>query len=79
MDQTNCMKFCVKNEIKFAKTFEILTEEFCKPTMSRTQVQLWHNRFKEGQKDVNDDARSGCLSTSKVDENIAPVKKMVFG
>ena len=38
--------------------------------MSRTQVQLWYNRFKEGRKDVNDDARSGRPSTSTTDENI---------
>ena len=44
-----------------------------------TQVQLWHNRFKERRKDVNDDARSGRPSTSTTDENIEAVKKMIFG
>ena len=37
--------------------------------MSRTQVQLWYNRFKEDREDVNDD-----LAT---DENIEAVKKMI--
>ena len=27
--------------------------------MSRTQVQLWYNRFNEGREDANDDARPG--------------------
>ena len=44
--------------------------------MSRTQVQLWYNRFKEGQ-DVNDDARVGRPSTS-TDENIEAVKQMIL-
>ena len=57
MDQRNCIKFCVKNEIKCAKTFKILTVSFRKSTKNRTQVQLWYNRFKEGQEDVNSDAR----------------------
>ena len=44
-------------------------------TMSRTQVQLWYNRFKEGRADVNDDACPGRPSTLTTDENIKAVKK----
>ena len=53
MDQRNCIKICVKKEIKCARTFEILTVVFGESTISRTQVQLWCNQFKEGQQDVN--------------------------
>ena len=45
--------------------------------MSWTQVQLWHNQFKEGREDVNDNAQPGRPSTSTSDENIEPVKKMI--
>ena len=45
--------------------------------MSRKQVQLWYNRFKEG-RDLNNDASPGRLSTSTTDENIKAVKKMVL-
>ena len=48
----------------------MLTEAFDESTMSRTQVQLWYNRFKEDREDINDDARPCRLSTSKTDENI---------
>ena len=44
--------------------------------MSRTQVQLWHNRFKEGREDVNDDVRRP--STSTTDDKIEAVKKMIL-
>ena len=47
-------------------------------TMSRTQVQLWYNRYKEGREDVNDDARPGSPNTSTTDENIVAVKEMIF-
>ena len=46
--------------------------------MSRTKVQLWYKRFKEGREDVNDDDRSGGPSTSTTDENIEAEKKMIL-
>ena len=38
--QRNCIKFCVKTEIKCANTFEMLTVASGESTMSRKQVQL---------------------------------------
>ena len=60
------------------ENFEMLTMAFDKSTMSRTQIQLWYNRFKKGREDVNDDARSGRPSTSTIDENIEAVKKLIL-
>ncbi|KAA1414164.1 helix-turn-helix domain-containing protein [Nocardioides humilatus] len=57
----------------------MLTVAFGESTMSRTQVQLWYNRFKGGREDVNDDARPGRPSTSTTEENIEAVKKMIMG
>ena len=37
----------------------MLTVAFGESTISRTQVQLWYNRLKEGREDVNDDGRPG--------------------
>ena len=56
----------------------MLTVVFGQSTMSRIQVQLWYNRFKEGREDVNDDARPGRLRTSTTEENIEAVKKMIL-
>ena len=56
----------------------MLTVVFGKCTMSRTHVQFWQNRFKEGQEDVNDDARPGRPSTSTTDEKIVAMKKMIL-
>ena len=47
----------------------MLTLAFGESTMSRTQVQLWYNRFKEGREDVNDDSCPGRPSTLTTDEN----------
>ena len=57
----------------------LLTVAFGESTMSRKQVQLWYNRFKEGREDVNDDARAGSPRTSTTFENIEAVKKNDFG
>ena len=51
---------------------------FDESTMSRTQVQFWYNRFKEGRENINDDARPGHPSTSTTDENIEAVKKITL-
>ena len=56
----------------------MLTVAFDESTMSATQVQLWYNRFKEGWKDVNDDARPGRRSASITDENIEALKKLIL-
>ena len=53
----------VKNEIKLARIFEMLT--YGKSTMSKTHVQLWYNRFKESREEVNDDALQQPMKTLK--------------
>ena len=50
----------------------MLTAAFGESSVSRTQVQLWYNWFKQ------DDARSGRPSTSTTDENIEAVKNMIL-
>ena len=44
--------------------------------MSRTQVQLWYNRFKEDREDVNNDIHPGRPITSIIVEIIEAVKKI---
>ena len=40
MVQRNCIQFCVKNKIKYARIFKMLVVAFGESTMTRTQVQL---------------------------------------
>ena len=53
----------------------MLTVAFGESIMSRTQVQLCYNQFKEGRENVNDDGRP---STSTTDENTETVKKKIL-
>ena len=54
----------------------MLTEAFGESAMSRTQVQLWYNRFKEGREDVKD--HTGHPSTSTTNENTEARKKIIL-
>ncbi|EZA61815.1 hypothetical protein X777_09869 [Ooceraea biroi] len=45
--------------------------------MKRRTVYKWVDRFKEGRESVDDDARAGRSSTSRVDENIQRVYDLV--
>ena len=46
--------------------------------MSRTQVQLWYNQFKEAYEYINHDARPGRPSTSTTAENIEAATKTIL-
>ncbi|UYV80849.1 hypothetical protein LAZ67_19001982 [Cordylochernes scorpioides] len=78
MDQRTCIKFCVKNEIKCADAFRMLTVAYGEATLDRSNVYLWYKMFSEGREDVNDEERAGRPSTSTTDEKINEVEKMIL-
>jgi hypothetical protein len=45
--------------------------------MKKLSVFDWHKRFKEGQKDVKDDERTGHLKIPWTDEHVEKVWKLV--
>ncbi|UYV80608.1 hypothetical protein LAZ67_19000948 [Cordylochernes scorpioides] len=78
MDQITCIKICVKNEIKCADAFRMLTVAYGEATLDRSNVYRWYKIFSEGREDVNDEERAGRLSTSITDEKINEVEKMIL-
>ncbi|UYV62839.1 hypothetical protein LAZ67_2002104 [Cordylochernes scorpioides] len=78
MDQRTCIKFCVKNEIKYADAFQMLTVAYGEATLDRSNVYRWYKMFSEGREDVNDEERAGRPSTSTTDEKINEVEKMIL-
>ncbi|UYV62628.1 hypothetical protein LAZ67_2001354 [Cordylochernes scorpioides] len=78
MDQRTCIKFCVKNEIKCADAFRMLTVAYGESTLDRSNVYRWYKMFSEGREDVNDEERAGRPSTSTTDEKINEVEKMIL-
>ncbi|KAG5310829.1 GVQW3 protein, partial [Acromyrmex insinuator] len=57
MDQRICIKFCVKNKIKCADAFRMLTVAYGETTLDRSNVYRWYKMFSEGREDVNDEER----------------------
>ncbi|XP_041369571.1 protein GVQW3-like [Gigantopelta aegis] len=45
--------------------------------MSRARIFQWHKTFLDGREDVHDDQTSGRPKTTKTDENIKTVQKLV--
>ncbi|UYV60352.1 hypothetical protein LAZ67_1000919 [Cordylochernes scorpioides] len=74
----NLYKFCVKNEIKCADAFRMLTVAYGEATLDRSNVYRWYKMFSEGREDVNDEERAGRPSTSTTDEKINEVEKMIL-
>jgi len=56
---------------------ELIQKAYGDATFSRTTIFEWHKRFREGRESVKDDERNGRLTTSRTDDNIAAVDKMV--
>ena len=44
---------------------------------NQSKTFLWYKRFKDGRKSVDDDERSGRLSTNTTPENIAKVREAI--
>ncbi|UYV75597.1 hypothetical protein LAZ67_13000696 [Cordylochernes scorpioides] len=78
MDQRTCIKFCVKNEIKCADAFRMLTVTYEEATLDRSNVYRWYKMFSECREDVNDEERARRPSTSTTDEKINEVEKMIL-
>ncbi|KAG6461014.1 hypothetical protein O3G_MSEX012380 [Manduca sexta] len=78
MEQRTCIKFCVKNDIKCADAFRMLTVAYGEATLDKSNVYRWYKMFSESREDVNDEERAGRPSTSTIDEKIDEVKKMVL-
>ncbi|UYV80606.1 hypothetical protein LAZ67_19000937 [Cordylochernes scorpioides] len=78
MNQRTCIKFCVKNEIKCADAFRMLTVAYGEATLDRINLYRWYKMFSEGREDVNDEERAGRPSTSTTDEKINEVEKMIL-
>ena len=70
-------RFCCKVDFSATKAVEPIQKAYGDAALSRTTIFEWHKRFREGRESVKDDERSGRPTTSRTDDNIAAVDKMV--
>ena len=76
-EQRICIKFCFEIGKTAMETYQLLQQAYGEDVMGHTQVFDWFRRFKEGRTSVESDPRSGRLSTSRNEEMIAKVRKIV--
>lgn len=77
VEQRVCLKFCVANGISCADSLKMLEKCYGESVISKTRTYEWYKTFKKGREIVEDMPRSGRPSTSKSEENIEKVKKIV--
>ena len=61
--------------MKCLRTFEMLTVTFGKSAMSRTKVQLWYNRFKEGRDELAHDVGISFGSCQAIFTDVLGMKR----
>jgi len=71
------IKFCCIFDFLATKTVELIQKAYGDAALSRTTIFEWHKRFQEGREPVKDDELSGWPTTSRTDDSIAAVNKMV--
>ncbi|KAJ8941345.1 hypothetical protein NQ318_004789 [Aromia moschata] len=74
MEQRVNLKFLVKLGKTFPEAYAVLKEVYGNECLSRSQV---FECFKEGRETTEDDPRPGRPSTSKTDENIETIGKLI--
>src|SRR5215469_14507845 len=76
-EQRVSIKFCCKVDFSATKTVELIQKAYGDAALSGTTIFEWHKRLREGRESVKDDERSGRPTTSRTDDNIAAVDKMI--
>jgi len=76
-EQRCAIKFCVKLGETGIETFNKLKQAYGEHALSRSKVFKWFKAFSEGRESIEDEPRSGRLSTSKTDNNVEIVGALV--
>ncbi|XP_011705557.1 PREDICTED: putative uncharacterized protein FLJ37770, partial [Wasmannia auropunctata] len=77
LEQRYAIKFCVKLGKNATETFQMLQEAFKDDCISRSQSGKWHKAFKEGREEIADEPRSGRPTTTRTNENVDRVRKVL--
>ena len=70
------IKFCCKVDFSATKSVELIQKAYGDAALSQKTFE-WHRRFQEDRESVKDDERNGRPTTSRTDDDIAAVDKMV--
>ena len=77
VEQRYCTKFCQKLGTNQNETIQKIQQAFGDEAVSQTQIKVWFNRLKNGKMSVESEARFDRPSTSRNEEAIKKVRKIV--
>ncbi|XP_068234158.1 protein GVQW3-like [Palaemon carinicauda] len=77
IEQRYCIMFCYKLGDTQVRTIQKIPQAFGEETMGITQIKECYNRFKQGQTSVESKPRSGRPSSSRNDEFVENVRRIV--
>ncbi|VVC25091.1 Hypothetical protein CINCED_3A016760 [Cinara cedri] len=69
-EQRAAVKFCFLLGKTGTETLEMLKTAYKGDALGKTQVFEWFSRYKSSEMSIDDQARSGCPSTARTDENV---------
>jgi len=71
------MKFCFKLQKSAKERYKILKLVYRYAAVTVKTVYKWFERFPNGCESTEDKERSGCPTTSKIQENVERVSEMI--
>ena len=71
------IKFCVKAGKSAVEMIKLINMAYGSAAMSRAILHRWYGRFRDGREVVKNNARSGCPSTARTDENVESVHRLL--
>ncbi|XP_053459236.1 protein GVQW3-like [Nycticebus coucang] len=77
LEQRTKIKFLVKLGKSGSEIRDMLAQVYGDNAMKKTAVYKWIKRFSEGRERVTDEERSGRPVTSRTDENIEKIRRIV--
>ena len=77
VEQQIYTKFCFKFEHSSTEGVQMIQKAFGDDAMSAAQIKLWHKCFKDGQKSVESDPRSGRPATSRTPKTVEHVRTAI--
>ncbi|KAL4659651.1 hypothetical protein GN956_G48 [Arapaima gigas] len=76
-EQRANIRFCQLLGKSATETLQMLQQAHGEQALSRSVVFAWHRRFREGRESLGDDERSGRPVTTRTEENIRAVERLV--
>ncbi|GBN39500.1 hypothetical protein AVEN_85622-1 [Araneus ventricosus] len=76
LEQRENIKFCVFLDISPSETLEMLKKAYGNDAMKKMAVYEWHERFREGRTNIEDDPRTCRPSFSTAAENVESVREI---